>query len=65
MDHLFKRATLILSPIYADMKPSKPLCRLLIAPWVKVVSEELIEDFSRQKIVPKLSYLVSKLELDP
>ena len=47
------------------MKPSKPLCRLLIAPWVKVVSEELIEDFSRQKIVPKLSYLVSKLELDP
>lgn len=54
-----------ISGLLADWKPEKDNVLDLIKPWQDTLSRADLEAFCTRYITPRLSYSLSKLEVDP
>ena len=54
-----------ITPIFGEWKPSKPIGLQLIAPWIGVLDDEQVINFSNRYIMPKLSGMIQRLGVEP
>ena len=65
MRKLFEIVKVQLTPIFSDNKAFKDRAFELFAPWVTVIDSREVISFSNRYIIPKLTFLVKRLEVDP
>ena len=65
MKLLFEVVRVQISPIFSDKKGFKEHGLSLFAPWIAVLNTQEVISFSNRNIVPRLTSMVKRLEVDP
>lgn len=65
MKVLFEVVRVQIAPVFSDKKGFKDSAFDLFAPWIPVLDSREVISFANRNIVPKLTSLVKRLEVDP